>query len=74
MEYAGVCGELLARGHARSGDAAMLTGYLGRSRRFDDAVAEFAMAYADQTEADWTELVRSRKGVVKKAKAAKGRS
>ncbi len=73
MEYAAVCGELLARGHARSGDAAMLAGYLGGSARFDDAVGAFAMAYADQTEADWEKLVRSMKTVGKK-KAGKKRS
>jgi uncharacterized protein (DUF2252 family) len=62
MEYAEVCGELLARGHARSGDCLELAGYLGGSSRFDDAVVQFAHAYADQTERDWKELVASRKG------------
>jgi uncharacterized protein (DUF2252 family) len=61
LEYAGVCGEMLARGHARSGDSSMVAGYLGTSERFDDAVAKFAMAYADQTEKDWEELVKSLK-------------
>jgi uncharacterized protein (DUF2252 family) len=61
MEYAEVCGEMLARGHARSGDSAMVAGYLGTSERFDDAVGAFALAYADQTEADWKELVQSLK-------------
>ncbi len=61
IEYAEVCGELLARGHARSGDSSMLAGYLGTSKTFDDAVGSFAAAYADQTERDWRELVRSRK-------------
>ena len=61
LEYAGVCGEMLARGHARSGDSSMVAGYLGNSTRFDDAVGAFAMAYADQTEVDWKELVRSLK-------------
>jgi hypothetical protein len=56
MEYAGVCGELLARGHARAGDCSMLAGYLGTSGRFDAAVVGFASAYADQTEQDWKEL------------------
>jgi uncharacterized protein (DUF2252 family) len=56
MEYAGVCGELLARGHARAGDCSMLAGYLGTSGRFDAAVVAFASAYADQTEQDWKEL------------------
>ena len=60
-EYAQLCGELLARGHARSGDAQMLSGYLGKGPRFDDAVATFANAYADQTEKDWKLLLVSRK-------------
>jgi uncharacterized protein (DUF2252 family) len=60
-EYARVCGELLARGHARSGDSSMLAGYLGGSGNFDKAVTSFAVAYANQTERDWRELVRSRK-------------
>ena len=68
LEYAAVCGELLARGHARSGDAAMVAGYLGNSTRFDDAVVAFAVAYANQTEIDWEELVRSMKPATKKAK------
>lgn len=57
MEYAEVCGELLARGHARSGSCMEIAGYLGRSERFDEAVVSFAVAYADQTEADWKKLV-----------------
>jgi uncharacterized protein (DUF2252 family) len=61
VEYARVCGDLLARGHARSGDSSMLSGYLGVSESFDTAVGNFAMAYADQTERDWRELARSRK-------------
>jgi uncharacterized protein (DUF2252 family) len=71
MEYAGVCGELLARGHARSGSCAMLAGYLGTSDRFDEAVVRFADAYADQTEKDWKELANSRKKKVAKKKTAK---
>lgn len=61
LEYASVCGELLARGHGRSGDCLMLGGYLGKSARFDEAVVKFAEAYANQTEKDWHELVQSRK-------------
>jgi uncharacterized protein (DUF2252 family) len=61
MEYAAVCGEMLARGHARSGDSSMVSGYMGGSARFDEAVGAFAMAYADQTEIDWKELVQSLK-------------
>jgi uncharacterized protein (DUF2252 family) len=50
--YAKLCGWTLARAHARSGDAAMISGYLGNSGVFDEAVAKFAAAYADQTESD----------------------
>lgn len=66
IEYAGVCGEMLARGHARSGDSCVLAGYIGTVQRFDDAIVRFGMAYADQTERDWKELVRSRKDSGKK--------
>jgi len=59
LGYADVCGELLARGHARSGDPATLCGYLGANRRFDQAIQKFAKAYADQTEQDWTLLKHS---------------
>lgn len=51
--YAGVCGELLARGHARSGDPVLLAGYLGDGEGFAEAIARFGVAYADQTELDW---------------------
>ncbi|NEU10968.1 DUF2252 domain-containing protein [Methylobacterium sp. BTF04] len=50
--YARLCGTTLARAHARSGDAAMITGYLGKGSAFDKAVAEFAIRYAKQTVAD----------------------
>lgn len=61
LEYAAVCGETLARGHARSGDAAVIAGYIGTSERFDEAITQFAEEYADQTEHDWEALVRSRR-------------
>jgi uncharacterized protein (DUF2252 family) len=67
MEYAAVCGELLARGHARAGDSAMISGYVGTSTRFDDAVGRFAEIYADQTEVDWKQLVQSLKKTRKQA-------
>ena len=72
-EYAAVCGELLARGHARSGDVHLITGYLGagsKQDKFDYALAAFAESYADQTEADWHALVSSRKPAPQKPKAA----
>jgi uncharacterized protein (DUF2252 family) len=51
--YAGLCGAVLARAHARSGDAAQIAGYLGRSDRFDQALTRFAFRYADQNDTDW---------------------
>ncbi len=59
--YAEVCGELLARGHARSGDPLILAGYIGSGDGFGGALAKFGAAYADQTEKDWNELKRSAK-------------
>jgi uncharacterized protein (DUF2252 family) len=55
--YAELCGWTLARAHARSGDAAAISGYLGKSDRFDQAIGEFALAYADQNQRDYTILV-----------------
>ena len=52
MHYADWCGQALALSHARSGDAAMLSGYLGNSDTFDMAIAEFSLAYANQNEKD----------------------
>jgi hypothetical protein len=57
LNYATLCGWALARAHARSGDAAVLTGYLGTSSAFEDAVADFSVAYADQNERDHAALV-----------------
>ena len=59
--YAEVCGELLARGHARSGDPLILNGYIGSGDGFADALAKFGLLYADQTEKDWNALKRSAK-------------
>ena len=59
--YAEVCGELLARGHARSGDPLVIAGYLGSGDGFAQAVGKFGSLYADQTEKDWEGLCRSRK-------------
>jgi uncharacterized protein (DUF2252 family) len=55
--YAPLCGTTLARAHARSGDAARISGYLGSSGSFDAAAADFAMAYAVQVESDWRQFV-----------------
>jgi uncharacterized protein (DUF2252 family) len=55
--YARVCGTVLARAHAKSGDAATISGYLGKKDAFDEAIGEFALAYADQTLRDHAALV-----------------
>jgi uncharacterized protein (DUF2252 family) len=70
LEYAKVCGETLARGHARAGDPAAIAGYIGTSNPFDEAIVRFAVEYADQTDRDWEALVHSRGG--KKAAAKSG--
>jgi uncharacterized protein (DUF2252 family) len=54
--YAGLCGWTLARAHARSGDRVQIAAYLGKGERFDRAIADFAEAYADQTERDHAAL------------------
>ena len=57
--YAHVCGGILARAHARSGDRIAIAGYLGDGGRFEEAIADFAGAYADQNEADFETLKRA---------------
>ena len=52
LQYAKLCGWALARAHARSGEPAKISGYLGNSEKFDEAIADFATAYADQSERD----------------------
>jgi uncharacterized protein (DUF2252 family) len=56
LGQAELCGTALARAHARSGDPAQISGYLGEGDVFDRAIAEFAEAYADQTERDYRTL------------------
>lgn len=57
--YAEACGWTLARAHAKSGDAATISGYLGKGDNFDQAIGAFALAYADQTEQDHAALVEA---------------
>lgn len=57
--YAELCGRVLARAHARLGAASRIAGYLGRGSSFDVAVAQFALRYADQTEADHSLLLQA---------------
>lgn len=56
FEYAGLCGATLARAHARSGDRMAIAAYLGATDIFDQAIADFARSYADQTATDHTAL------------------
>jgi uncharacterized protein (DUF2252 family) len=56
-DYAELCGWVLARAHARSGDGCLIAGYLGKADAFDEALAKFAKSYADQTEQDYEVLV-----------------
>lgn len=55
--YGAICGGVLARAHARAGDRITIAAYLGKSERFDEAVAAFAEQYADQTERDHAALL-----------------
>jgi uncharacterized protein (DUF2252 family) len=56
VQFAEVCGEVLARAHARTGDAVAIDGYIGKGRRFDRAMTGFAGSYADQTSVDHAQL------------------
>ncbi len=56
-QYAAVCGEILARGHARSGDVRQIAGYLGNGKRFSKAILDYAQTYATQMEKDWKAFV-----------------
>ena len=55
--YAAICGGILARAHAKSGDASTISGYLGKSDSFEQALGAFSLAYADQNEKDHAALV-----------------
>jgi hypothetical protein len=59
LQYAEVCGWCLARAHARSGEPAKISGYLGKSDVFDKAIADFSIAYADQSEEDHKVLMKA---------------
>ncbi|MDJ0392144.1 DUF2252 domain-containing protein [Rhodococcus sp. G-MC3] len=59
VDYAGVVGRLLAKGHARTSGASMIAGYVGDSDALDTALCRFARLYADQTEADHALLVKA---------------
>ena len=57
--YATLCGLALARAHDKAGDAAMIAGYLGSSDQFDEAIGDYAVAYADEVERDYKTFVRA---------------
>lgn len=68
LEYAIVCGKVLAKAHARTGNAAALYGYCGDSAKLDKAIGKFALAYADQATADHEKFSKAIKaGKVKAA-------
>ena len=69
--YSRLCGWTLARAHARSGDPATIAGYMGRSQIFDDALASFALAYADQTIIDHAALVKAKSRSARKPSPSK---
>jgi uncharacterized protein (DUF2252 family) len=56
VQYAEMCGAVLARAHARTGDAVAIAGYIGKGRRFERAMLRFASSYADQTCVDHAQL------------------
>ncbi|MFI6058622.1 DUF2252 domain-containing protein [Streptomyces sp. NPDC051286] len=58
-DYGRMTGALLARAHAHSADPRLIAGYCGKNDELDEAVASFAVTYADRTEADHAELVRA---------------
>jgi hypothetical protein len=57
--YGRLCARALARAHARSGDAALIAGYMGSSSIFDDAICEFAVEYSDQNQRDYRAFVKA---------------
>jgi uncharacterized protein (DUF2252 family) len=67
VEYSRVCGETFAKGHARTGDAAVLYGYAGDGERLDRAIASAALVAADQSTSDWEALVAAIKAGQMKA-------
>ncbi len=68
MEFAYVCGQILAKAHARSGDAVEISAYCGKADKVDKAIAQFAVAYARQSARDHEALVKAIKEGKIKAK------
>ena len=59
LTYGRLCAWALARAHARSGDAALIAGYMGSNTTFDDAICEFAVEYSDQNQRDYRAFVKA---------------
>ena len=59
LTYGRLCAWALARAHARSGDAALIAGYMGANATFDDAICEFAVEYSDQNQRDYRAFVKA---------------
>ncbi len=57
--YGTLCARVLARAHARSGDAGLIAGYMGSSQSFDESICEFAVEYADQVRRDYREFIKA---------------
>lgn len=57
--YAGLCGRVLARAHAKTGPGSVISAYLGKADIMDEAIGKFAVAYADQTEKDYSEFLKA---------------
>jgi hypothetical protein len=57
--YCALCGWALALAHAKSGDAAMIAGYIGQTDEIDEALTRFAFAYSEQNERDYAELQKA---------------
>lgn len=66
VQYCELCGWALALAHAKSGDAAKIAGYVGKSQKLDEALGAFALAYADQNDRDYERFVKAvRSGRIK---------
>ncbi len=71
--YAVLCGRTLARAHGRAGDPVLVSGYAGSGTALDEAISDFAVAYADQTEKDWNGFLAAiRTGRIVAAEPASG--
>lgn len=57
--YARLCGKMLARAHAKTGNSDFICGYMGKSEALEDAISHFAVAYADQTEKDYIQFSKA---------------